>query len=352
MTEALFFVDLSSVRSLVLPLRSFTHIKRAEIPKDCLRFEHQHKRLQLTNMPTHAFFIAGATGAQGGAVARHLLQAQCAVNAVARTPDSPTAKELVSLGVKIIQGDFDDEESLQVSIKDCQGVFLNLSPDFVDTNAELERAKRIISIAKAAGVKHIIYSSGFGANDPVQADSPLARVILPKHAIENEIRDSEFEFWTILRPGNFMANFLSPRVKMLPDLAGTGCFNTAFLRETKLPMLDHDDVGKFATEAFLCPQEFHRQEIEIASELLTVDDIIAALRAATGKDLKVVYLSENEIQYLAAKGSPTAWQVHLRKLASYVDLEKVRSWQIPLGTFVAFLEREKHGVDETYSGVP
>jgi uncharacterized protein YbjT (DUF2867 family) len=59
--------------------------------------------------------VVGATGAQGGSVARSLLadpSGRFAVRAITRNPKSDAAQQLARLGAEIVQADIDDQESL------------------------------------------------------------------------------------------------------------------------------------------------------------------------------------------------------------------------------------------------
>ncbi|KAK2002999.1 putative NAD dependent epimerase/dehydratase [Colletotrichum falcatum] len=304
-------------------------------------------------MSQHTIFVSGATGTVGGAVARNLLSAGIAVRALARDPDTPTARALSALGASVIPGSFDDNAALAEAIKGATGAFLNLMPDFVDHAWELKTAKRIMAAARAAGATHFIYSGGLAVQAPERLrhwdpDSFTATVLLSKQAIEKEVRAARFEHWTILRPGSFAANYLQPLVGMFPDLVREGRFITALQPETKNPVVDPNDIGRFALAAYRDPRKFGSQEIEIASELLTADEVMAKLARVTGRDIKAVYLSDAEIEAQKAGNPFISGQFASRDLDQFVDLEKVRSWGVPLGTFDEFLEREKGRVKETY----
>jgi uncharacterized protein YbjT (DUF2867 family) len=70
--------------------------------------------------------VFGATGQQGGAVARALLAKGYKVRAVTRNPDSPKAKELQAKGAELVQvKNMDDVASLEAAIKGAYGVFLH-----------------------------------------------------------------------------------------------------------------------------------------------------------------------------------------------------------------------------------
>ena len=57
--------------------------------------------------------VLGATGIQGGSVARVLLDSQnWLVRGITRNPDGEKAKALAALGVDVVAGTLDDVESL------------------------------------------------------------------------------------------------------------------------------------------------------------------------------------------------------------------------------------------------
>ncbi|KAJ9486741.1 hypothetical protein VN97_g6597 [Penicillium thymicola] len=303
-------------------------------------------------MSSPTVFVCGATGTQGGALIDRLLKADIKIHAVTRNPDSAAAQLLKSLGVLITEGDFDDD-SIRKPMATCTSLFLNLMPSLTDLNASLEQACRLLKIAKEAGIKQVIYTSGLSANDPQRLKlwdptSIISTMILNKHAIENEIRKAGFESWTILRPGNFMNNYLFPKTMMYPDFTKTGVFTTAFAPDTLLPMVDPNDIGQFAAAAVFDPVKFNHQEIEIASELLGVDAIIQSLSRATGREMSVIYMSDEEISAQKATNPFIAGQLMARDLRSFVNLDEVEAWNIPLGTFEKFLQREKSNVVATY----
>jgi nucleoside-diphosphate-sugar epimerase len=64
--------------------------------------------------------VTGATGQQGGAVARTLLARGHRVKALTRKPDSVAARHLVSAGADLVTGDLGDAASV---LKAASGVF-------------------------------------------------------------------------------------------------------------------------------------------------------------------------------------------------------------------------------------
>ncbi|PYI06697.1 NAD dependent epimerase/dehydratase [Aspergillus sclerotiicarbonarius CBS 121057] len=300
-----------------------------------------------------SIFVCGATGTQGGAITRHLVQKNIQVHTITRTPSSPAAQYLQSLGVRITKGDYDDEASLRDSLTGCTGLFLNTMPDFLNPKNETIRGRRVLTLAKEAGVKYVVYSSAFAVNEPqkIRTFTPTSftgKLLLSKQALEIATRTSGFERWTILRPGNFMTNFLAPRARMYTGLVETKCWTTAWTPETQIAMVDPDDIGRVGAEA-LFDERFHEAEIELAAELLTVEEILGALAQVTGAEFKADYMAEEDIGAQVATNVLIQAQLALRDMAQFADLEKIRDWGLNLGTFEKFLERKRENVGKTYS---
>ncbi|KND86527.1 NmrA-like family domain-containing protein [Tolypocladium ophioglossoides CBS 100239] len=302
-------------------------------------------------------FVCGITGSQGGAVARSLLH-NASIHALVRDPSSPAAAAISSLGakLKLVPGDYANESAIRAAMAGCSAAFLNLSPDLTDPGAELRYAMSIIAIAKEAGIKHMVYASSLAVNDPERLPnwdphSPMAVVLRSKQAIEKEVRAAGFQNWTILRPGNFMSNYFQPVVRMYAGLAETGRWTTALHPNSVLPMVDVATIGNFASAAILDPEKFHEQEVEIVDEFLTTPELMAKLSAAAGRELQAVYLSDDEVAEQKKTNPMISVLLMMRDLSIFVDLEKVKSWGIPLSSFEAFLEKEKDRVLETYKDI-
>ncbi|HEU5079828.1 MAG TPA: NmrA/HSCARG family protein [Opitutaceae bacterium] len=107
--------------------------------------------------------VVGATGAQGGGLVRAILNDPSggfAVRAVTRDPKSEKAQALAKLGAEVVAGDVDDEASLQRAFTGAHGAYCvtffwaHFSPE-----KEVAEAATMARAAKAAGVKHVIWST-------------------------------------------------------------------------------------------------------------------------------------------------------------------------------------------------
>jgi len=103
--------------------------------------------------------VTGATGLQGGAVARHLLKlGKPEVRCLTRRPDSEASKTFKQLGADVVKADFDDPASLKPVLKGCTGVFgvTNFWEAFL---REYEQGANLIDAASEAGVAHLVLST-------------------------------------------------------------------------------------------------------------------------------------------------------------------------------------------------
>ncbi|KAL6234544.1 hypothetical protein BDW75DRAFT_162802 [Aspergillus navahoensis] len=306
-------------------------------------------------MSSSTIFVCGATGTQGSAVISNIQKHHPAtkIRGIARDPSSERSRFLQDAGMTLFQGDFDDEDSLRTAMAGCAALFLNLMPTLADITQEFAQASRILRVAKEVGVHHVVYSSGLVKNherrkywDPT---SFVAKIVLSKNKVEDAVRNAGFKHYTIIRPGNFMTNFLAPYVyQQYPGLAERDEFTTAFTRDTIIPMIDPNDIGKFGAAALMDPERFHGKEIAIVSELLALDEILASLSKATGRELKVNYMSQEDIDAQMKTNPLLGWQLMARDMVDEVDMDYMETFGIQMGTFEEFLGRERDRVKGTF----
>jgi len=151
-------------------------------------------------------FVTGATGNQGGAAVRSLLNSGYAVKALTRNPNSEAAKKLKDLRAEIVQGDLNNKESYSDQIRNVYGVFCVLSLEN-GTTKEIQQGIDLVNLSKTLGIKHFLYSSVIGAD--LNTGIPHWE---SKFIIENHIRQIGLPH-TIVRPASLFENFLLPAVK-------------------------------------------------------------------------------------------------------------------------------------------
>ena len=272
--------------------------------------------------------VTGATGQQGGAVARSLLSKGKKVRVLTRTPDK--AKALAQKGAEVIRGDFEDEESLKTALRGVDGVFLMGTPFEKGEDAEFEQGKAAVRACWKYGAPHIVYTSVCAANKKTGIPH-----FESKAKVEEFIKETEIAS-TILRPVWFMENFSSPW--LYPSIQ-KGILTTPVRPERKLQMIALSDIAEFATEAFLRPEDFVGKEIDLAGDELAMDDIAVQIACAMNREVKYEQIPEEKAE--AAVGHDFAlmykWFNRVGYQVNIPELEK--RWGIRLTTFSRWLGR-------------
>ena len=218
--------------------------------------------------------VSGATGHQGGTVARNLLEWGFAVRALTRDKDKAAARELADLGAEVVGGDLEDRESIERVLDGVYGVFS--VQQFMETGVEGEVRQGVLlaDAARAAGVEHFVYSSVGSAHR--ETGIPHFE---SKFEVEEHVRASGVPY-TVLRPVFFMQNWEFMRE---PILGGT--LPQPLDPDKPLQMIDADDIGVFAAMAFDDPERWIGREVDIAGDELTMPEIAGTLSRVIGHNV-------------------------------------------------------------------
>lgn len=292
--------------------------------------------------------VTGATGKQGGAVVRALLQAGCPVRAMTRDPHSAAAQALAAQGVEVVKGDFNDAASLDGALAGVDGVFsMQMGSHPGDPDTEIVTGKALIEAAGRAGVDTVVHTSVARAGDqknfvgwdegrwePLYWDN--------KAAVIDMVKAKGFRHWTILKPAMIMQNLVPPMVEsMYPSLRERGRFETAIEPDTGIDWISAEDIGAFAAAAFAEPARFHGHEIDLAADTFTLPELAAKISGATGKSVSAITLSKEEAlaqPYGELGYRHESWN----NVEGYkVDIEAARSWGVPLTTLDQFIEQNR-----------
>jgi uncharacterized protein YbjT (DUF2867 family) len=233
--------------------------------------------------------VTGATGKQGGATARHLLDRGYAVRALTRDPGSESAGELKRIGAEVVQGDLDDRGSVERALGGVYGVYS--VQNFWETGfeREVEQGIALADAARQAGVQHFVYSSVGSAH----RDTGLSH-FESKWKIENHILDLDLPY-TIFRPVWFMENWEGFRSWILGG-------NLALPLDpgVNFQQVAVDDVGAFAAHAFENPRHWLGRSVDLAGDERTVAEIAETFSRVIGR--KVEYQQVGWEDYLETAG--------------------------------------------------
>lgn len=231
------------------------------------------------NKDRDIILVTGATGNQGGAIARQLLSRGYRVRALTRNPESEKAKSLTGLGAQVVQGDYDDPQSLERALDGVWGAYSVQNTWEAGVVKEEEQGKLFAEIAREKNIAHFVYSS---------VGSAHRNTGIPhfenKWRIEQKIRELAFPSYTILRPAFFMENFLSPWFK--PALL-EGKLSLALNPDTVLQMIAVEDIGRFGALAFEEHEKMNRVELDISGDQRTMPETADIISRAMDK--KIVF---------------------------------------------------------------
>jgi uncharacterized protein YbjT (DUF2867 family) len=217
--------------------------------------------------------ITGATGKQGGAVARHLDGKGFHLRGMTRKPDSEAARALAGRGVEIVPGDHDDEASLRKAVEGAWGVFAVQNTWEAGVDREEDQGKRLARVARDT-VQHFVYTSVGSAHK----DTGIPHFD-NKGRVEDTVRALEFPSYAIIRPVFFMENLTSPWFLQGDQLT------TALDPTTRLQMIASDDIGRIAAVMFERAEEMNRTELDLAGDALTMPEAAAILAEALGRPI-------------------------------------------------------------------
>jgi len=224
--------------------------------------------------------VTGATGNQGGAVARHLLKNGYKIRVMTRKPQDEKAGVLKALGAEVVKGDLDDVKSLESALEGAWGAYAVQNTWEAGVEREEEQGKRFAELARKQGITHFVYSSVGGADR--KSGVPHFE---NKWRIEQAVRGLKFPSYTILRPVFFMDNFTSPW--FLPGLL-EGKLAVGMKPETSLQMIAVDDIGKFGLIAFEQHEKLNGVALDIAGDEHTMPETAKILGRAMGKHIDFV----------------------------------------------------------------
>ena len=231
--------------------------------------------------------VSGATGQQGGALARVLLRKGHSVRAFVRRPDSPEGKELERIGAELAQGDFEEPSTIEAAAGGVDAVFVVATPFEAGMEAETRHGIAAADAAKAAGVSHLVYSSVASADK----DTGIPH-FESKRRVEEHIEGLGIPY-TIVAPVYFMENLLAPW--MLPRLR-EGILPMALPSSRALQQIALPDIAAFTALVLEKRKEFKDRRVDVASDELSGREVADVLTRVTGREIHYVELPLEQVR--------------------------------------------------------
>ena len=232
--------------------------------------------------------VTGATGQQGGALARLLLQKEHEVYALIRSTksESPKAQNLRNQGAKLVEADLDKPDSLEQATNGIDSVFLMGTWVEVGTEGEIRRGKMMVDIAKEKKIEHIVYSS------VVNADKNTG---IPhfesKYKVEQHIKNSGIPY-TIIGPTFFMDNLLSYSLAGLQQ----GQVALPLSPSRILQQSAVENIAEFSALALERRNSFIGKRIDIASDEITGEQAAKVLSNELGHKIRYEQVPMEQIR--------------------------------------------------------
>ncbi len=241
--------------------------------------------------------VLGATGAQGGGMARAILSDPAtgfAVRALTRDVNSEKAKELAKLGAEVVAADVDDAASIEKAFRGAYGAFCvtffwaHMSPE-----REITEVKTMAEAAKRTGLRHAIWSTLEDTRKWVPLNDNRMPTLHGKYKVPHFDGKGEADHFftdfgvptTFLLTSFYWDNFIG--FGMGPKKGPDGKLAiTMPMGDKKLPGIATEDIGKCAFGIFKRGGEYIGKTVGIAGENLTGAQMAAAFTRALGQEVR------------------------------------------------------------------
>ncbi len=238
--------------------------------------------------------VVGATGAQGSGLVRAILSDpdhEFAVRAITRDPNSDKAVALAKSGVEVVKADLDDKDSLKSAFSGAYGAFCitnfweHFSPE-----KEMAQARNMAEAAKAAGVKHTIWSSLDDTRKLVPLDDNRMPTLMGRYKVPHfDAKGESDQFFsgipsTILYTVFYWDNFIY--FGLGPKRGQDGKLAFGFpMGDKKLPGIAVEDIGKCALGIFKAGDKYIGKTVGIAGGHPTGNEMAAGFSRLAGEEV-------------------------------------------------------------------
>jgi uncharacterized protein YbjT (DUF2867 family) len=240
--------------------------------------------------------VFGATGAQGGGLARAILhdnKSEFSVRAVTRNTQLPAAQKLAEMGAELVTADLDDPQSLDKALEGAYGAYFvtffwaHFSPE-----KEGEHARNLAEAAKKADLQHVIWSTLEDTRNWVPLEDNSMPTLMGKYKVPHfdGKGESDHHFTdagvptTFLLPSFYWENMIY--FGMGPKKTPDGKFAlTLPMGDKKMAGIATEDIGKCAYGIFQRGITLVGRHIGVAGEQLTGNEMAKEFTNALGKEV-------------------------------------------------------------------
>jgi len=241
--------------------------------------------------------VFGATGAQGGGLARAILDdpdGGFSLRAITRNVDSTKAREFAAAGAEVMAADLDDAASVERAMQGAYGAYcLTNFWEHFSPEKELSQARNLAQAAKAAGVQHVIWSTLEDTRKKVPLDDARMPTLMGHYKVPHFDAKGEAEAFfretgvptTFLLTSFYWDNLIHFGMEPKADPDGVLQFVLP-MDDARLPGIAAEDIGRSAYGIFKAGPAMIGKTIGIAGEHLSGAEMASALGAALGREVR------------------------------------------------------------------
>jgi NAD(P)H dehydrogenase (quinone) len=230
--------------------------------------------------------VTGATGQLGRLVVDHLLKKVPASSVVAIVRNPSKASDFASRGISVRQADYTDQGALEKALAGVEKLLLVSSSEI---GQRAVQHRNVISAAKRAGVKFLVYTSLLHAN---ASSLDLA----PEHLETEAVIKASGLPYVILRNGWYTENY----TVSVPGAVAQGAF-VGSAGKGRIASAARNDYAEAAVAALVNPPQA-AQVIELAGDTAyTLAELAAEISRQTGKTIPYRDLPAAEYRNLLLK---------------------------------------------------
>jgi len=300
--------------------------------------------------------VVGATGAQGGGLARAILSDPSggfACRAITRDPGKEQARALADRGAEVVKADLDDVASLEKAFAGAHGAFCvtNFWEHF-SAEKELTQAGNLAAAAKTAGLRHIIWSTLEDTRALMPAGDTRMPMLQEKYRVPHFDAKADADALFAGLPVTYLVtSFYWENLYAFglgPKKGEDGVYHWAFpMGDRRLAGIGVEDIGRAAYGIFKGGSAYFGKTVGIAGEFLTLDQMSEKLAQALG--IRVQYAAVEPDAYRGfdfpgADELGNMFQVYRdfeREVLAARDIDAARWLNPALQSFDQWLEQNK-----------
>jgi uncharacterized protein YbjT (DUF2867 family) len=294
--------------------------------------------------------VVGATGSQGGGLARAILDDQdgpFALRALTRDTDSRKAKDFAARGAEVVETDLDDAASVRRAFDGAYGAYVVTNfwvprtpeEEAARTRAqmELDQAATAAQAAKDAGLRHVVWSTLEDTRPHFTHLGTELPTLLDAYKVPHF--DAKGEANALFTQLGVPTTFLETTMYYEAFLSGQGPHRdgngelvlTNPMGESVLALVASEDIGRTAYGIFLAGSRYIGRTVGLAGAHVTGTQLAELFTKVLGEQVYYRPLTPDQLRASGAPGvieTANMYQFYADAADSFVtarDLDVVRA---------------------------